>query len=101
MPRELDGIKRKIAENKEYLKKTYGVEAIGVFGSVARGDSNEKSDVDVVVDLNYEEKPIGLLEFCGLQIFLEDLLEKKVDLITKRGIKPIIRESILRDVVYI
>ena len=101
MSKELEIIKEKIAQKKDYLKKTYGVEEIGVFGSVARGEHNADSDVDILVNLDHEKVPISLLDFAGMQIYLEDLLGKKVDLITKAGIKPIIKDSILRNTVYI
>lgn len=101
MSRELETIKQKIAQNKDYLRKTYGVEEIGVFGSFARGDQDEKSDVDIAVELNHEKVPVGLFEFASMQFYLEDLLGKKVDLITKIGIKPLIKDRILTQLVII
>ncbi len=65
-------------QNKEYLLKTYGVEEIGVFGSFARGDHNENSDIDISVELNHEKVPVGLFEFARMQFYLEDLLGKKL-----------------------
>ena len=73
MSKELDTIKEKIAQNKEYLRKTYGVEEIGVFGSYARGDNTINSDVDIAIELNHEKVPVGLFEFARMQFFLEDL----------------------------
>ena len=101
MSKELDTIKEKIAQNKEYLRKTYGVEEIGVFGSYARGDNTINSDVDIAIELNHEKVPVGLFEFARMQFFLEDLLGRKVDLITKRGIKPLIRERILSQLIIV
>ena len=101
MSKELDTIKEKIAQNKEYLRKTYGVEEIGVFGSYARGDNTINSDVDIPIELNHEKVPVGLFEFARMQFFLEDLLGRKVDLITKRGIKPLIRERILSQLIIV
>ncbi len=98
---ELENIKQKIASRKDYLKDTYGVEEIGIFGSFARGDNTEKSDVDIAVELNHTKVPVGLFEFARMQFYLEDLLGKKVDLITKRGIKPLIRERILSQLIRI
>ena len=94
---EFETIKQKIAQNKEYLYKTYGVEEIGIFGSFARGDNDENSDIDIVVDL---QKPLGL-QFFSLERHLEEYLGRKVDLATKKAIKPYIRERILAQIIYV
>ena len=73
MSTDLETIKRKIAENKEYLLKTYAVEEIDVFGSFARGDQNAGSDIDVAIELN-RRVPVGLFEFARMQFYLEDVL---------------------------
>ncbi|HBB65210.1 MAG TPA: nucleotidyltransferase [Candidatus Vogelbacteria bacterium] len=97
MSTDLEIIKQKIALHKEYLKKTYGVKEIGVFGSYARGDNDENSDIDIVVDL---QKPLGL-QFFSLERHLEEYLGRKVDLATKKAIKPYIRERILAQIIYV
>jgi hypothetical protein len=95
--------KEKIIElfrnNYPYLAAEYGVKRIGFFGSYAKGHPGEASDVDVVVEF---ERPIGL-KFIELAEFLENLLGRKVDVVTPTGIQGIripeiekdIRESIL------
>ena len=98
---DLETIKRKIALNKPYLLKTYGVTEIGVFGSFARGDQNADSDIDISVELNHNKVPVGLFEFAGMQFYLEDLLGRKVDLVTKGGIKPLIKDRILSQLVIV
>lgn len=100
MSTEFETIKKKIAVQKEYLHKTYGVEEIGVFGSFARGDNNENSDIDIAIELNYKV-PVGLFEFAGIQFYLEDLLGKKVDLVIKSGIKPLIKDRILSQLIIV
>ena len=100
MSAELETIKRKIALHKEYLLETYGVEEIGVFGSYARGDNDEDSDIDISIMLNHKV-PVGLFGFARMQFYLEDLLGKKVDLVIKTGIKPLIRDRILSQLVII
>jgi predicted nucleotidyltransferase len=97
---ELDIIKQKIASNKEYLLETYGVEEIGVFGSFARGDYKKDSDIDIAIELN-QKVPVGLFEFAGMQFHLEDLLNKKVDLVIKSSIKPLIKDRILSQLIVI
>ena len=100
MPTDLETIKQKIAQNKEYLLKTYGVEEIGVFGSFARGDNNTDSDIDISIVLN-RKVTVGLFEFARMQFYLEDTLGRKVDLVIKSGIKPLIKDRILSQLIII
>lgn len=98
---EFETIKQKIAQNKEYLKKTYGVEEIGVFGSFARGDNDENSDIDIAIEINHNKAVVGFFEFARMERFLEELLGRKVDLVTKRSIKPYIKERVLAQIIMI
>jgi len=68
---------------------------VGVFGSVARGEADEESDVDLVVKFS---KPISLLKMVALERQLSDALGKKVDLLTEAAISPYLQEGIKRDV---
>jgi predicted nucleotidyltransferase len=91
-------IKRILELHKEEIKGKYRVKEIGIFGSYLREEQKELSDVDILIEF---ESPIGLLEFVGLQNYLSDLIEVKVDLVMKRGLKPRIGERILKEVVYV
>jgi uncharacterized protein len=77
--------------------KNFGVKELGIFGSVARGEQTEKSDVDVLVELEKET----FSAYMDLLFFLEDLFESKVDLVMKDVIKPIIKEQILSETIYV
>jgi uncharacterized protein len=70
-----------------------------LFGSVARKESNKDSDIDILVELDYS-KPIGL-EFVKMQIELEKLLNKKVDLLSSKGISKYIQPFIEQDKILI
>jgi predicted nucleotidyltransferase len=70
-----------------------------LFGSEARNESEENSDIDILVELDYT-KPIGL-EFVRMQLELEDLLNKKVDLLSSRGISKYIQPYINQDKILI
>lgn len=70
-----------------------------LFGSEARNESEENSDIDIMVELDYS-KPIGL-EFVKMQLELEDLLNKKVDLLSSRGISKYIQPYINQDKILI
>lgn len=80
------------------LKEKYGVKRLGVFGSVVRGDYTDKSDVDVLVE--YKETP-DLFELVGLEEYLTRMVGRKVDLVPRRSVKPMLRESITKDVTYV
>jgi predicted nucleotidyltransferase len=78
------------------ILKKYGVKRAGIFGSVARGESTEESDIDILVEI---EGRMSLLDFAGLKLELEEILGRKVDLGEYSAIKPLIREEILKEVV--
>lgn len=93
-----DNIKDLLSKNIDSLKKEYPIERIGLFGSVTRNDfENEKSDVDMLVELNAE---MGY-NFIELAEKLEKLLNRKVDLITKNSLKPRHWEYLKSRIIYI
>ena len=78
-----------------HISKEFDVDKIGVFGSVAKNLANESSDIDIVVKFR---KPIGL-KFIELVEYLENLFQKKVDLLTEEGVKNIRNKKISTDIV--
>ena len=80
-----------IKSNKTFIEQSFAVKSIGLFGSYARGDANETSDIDVLVDL---EEPKYKYLF-GIKSFLEKNLNRKVD-VTRRGNH--LRESFLNTI---
>ncbi len=74
--------------------RQHGIKHASVFGSVSRGDDNSKSDVDLLVRLG---KPIGLVGFVGLVNEIEEMLGRKVDLLTEGGMNKFIEPYILQD----
>ncbi len=78
-------IVREIKKQYPYLKSQFGVEKIGIFGSVAKDTATENSDLDLVVELN---KPLGF-KFVLLVEYLENVFARKVDVLTHAGIKNI------------
>jgi hypothetical protein len=87
----------KLAENREKLRD-FSVKSLAIFGSVARDQAGDYSDVDVLVDFE-EGKPIGLFAFIRLMLFLEDLLGCKVDLATRDSLRSELRERILQEAI--
>jgi len=78
------------------IARKHGVADIKVFGSVARGEADEKSDIDFLVEM---EPGRNLLDMGGLLMDLEELLGRKVDVITPRGLKSRIRERVLKEAI--
>ena len=91
-------VKDTLNSNRDYIQKTYHVVNIGIFGSVARGENTEKSDVDVLVKFS---KPIGFFEFIKLEDYLTKIIGQKVDLVTQNALKPLIKEEILNQTIYV
>ena len=86
-----------LLENNRGAIRRFGVRELGIFGSFARGEQTEKSDVDVLVDLENHT----FHAYMDLLFFLEDLFGRKVDLVMKDTIKPIIKNRILAETVYV
>ncbi|MCL4456010.1 MAG: nucleotidyltransferase family protein [Nitrospirae bacterium] len=94
----IDEIKSILLNHKVEVSRKYHVSEIGVFGSFVRGEQKRRSDIDILVD--FDEIP-DLFKFIELERYLQKLLRKKVDLIDKQGIRPELKDRILKEVVYI
>ena len=94
----LNEIKKIILKHKKELKEKYKVKTIGIFGSYARGEQKETSDIDILVE--FYETP-SLLDFIGLEQYLSDLLNTKVDLVSSKSLHTLIKDYIMEDVVYV
>jgi predicted nucleotidyltransferase len=75
---------------------SFGVSSLALFGSVARDEANETSDLDFLVEF---EGVATLDRYMDLKFFLEDLFDKPVDLVTKRSLKPQISQSVLAEAI--
>jgi hypothetical protein len=78
------------------LCRKYQVRELAFFGSAARGEQHEGSDIDLLVEFEPEAK-VGFLHFLGLAEELEALLRRKVDLVPKAGLKAVIRDRVLAE----
>lgn len=83
-----------ITSNKEVIKG-FGVSNLGLFGSFSKGTFTEKSDVDLLVDFLPEQKTFD--NFMELSFFLEDLLGRKVELVTLQSLSKFIAPYILNE----
>lgn len=90
----LNSVLQTLRDLKPELEKSYGVNSIGLFGSIVRDDFSETySDIDIIVDFS---KPVGI-EFIDLADFLESRMKRKVDLVSKDGVKKISDSDRKRD----
>lgn len=97
--KKLEEIKKKINGHKPFLRKKFKVKEIGIFGSYIRGEQKKKkSDLDILVEF---KGAISLFEFMDMEEFLGQILGVKVDLVSKKALKPRIGKHILEEVIYI
>lgn len=92
---EINKIKSKIVR----ILKKYGVIRAGIFGSYARGEAGKNSDIDILIEVR--GRRFSLLDLIGLEIELGQLLKRKVDLLTYKGINHLLRKRILNEEVRI
>ena len=87
-----------LRKSKNEYANQYGVTRMGIYGSVARCEQTEQSDVDICI----EAPPMGLLMFSGLCISLEELLGVPVDIVRMhKNMNPVFRKRIEKDIVYV
>lgn len=95
---KVEDIKKMLQQIKPDLIKRYGISSLGLFGSVVRDDfSSAKSDIDIIVDFS---RPIGV-EFIDLADYLETKMNRKIDLVSRKGIKPKYFKEIEHEIIYV
>ena len=97
MSKELQKKLEIINKNLDFLENAYNVKKLGVFGSVVRGQQNKSSDLDILIEFS---QPVGFFKFLELEEFLSKILKQRVDLVSKKALKPIVRKNVLKEVVY-
>lgn len=90
MNNQIEEIKKKLVE----VLKKYRVKRAALFGSIVRGESSKKSDIDLLVEF---EGRRSLLDLAGLKLELQELLGRRVDVITYRSLHPLLKEKILSE----
>jgi len=83
-----------LREKYPYLNSEYGVKRLGLFGSYAKGKQTEDSDVDIVAEF---DKPVGL-KFIEFAEYIEKILGKKADILTREGLKRISVKKVVQDI---
>lgn len=87
----------KVLKSRRTAYKRYSVRSLALFGSAARNGLRKTSDVDILVQFDHPT----WVNYIGLKFYLEDLLGRKVDLVTSGSLKPAVRPSVERDLVYV
>lgn len=93
----LEEIKSNLKILKPELSTKFYVDTIGLFGSIVTKNFSEKSDIDIIVDF---KQPVGI-EFIDLANYLELVFKRKIDLISRKGIKEKYFAEIEKDIVYV
>jgi predicted nucleotidyltransferase len=89
---------QQLAASKPELFRLHGVTRLALFGSVARDSARADSDVDILVSF---DGPAASSRYFGVQFFLEDLLGRRVDLVTDKALRPELRPYIEREAVHV
>ena len=88
-----------LKQNKNYIQDNYSVNKIALFGSYARDEATEKSDIDIVVDMLPSKNSFD--NFYDLKYFLEDEFGTKVDLGKEKSLRLFIKDKIQEDLIYV
>ncbi len=94
--KEIEKILKTLRENMPVIREKYKVKTLGVFGSYVRGEQKKSSDLDLLVEF---QEPVGLFKFMELEEFLERSTGVKIDLVSKKALKPRIGKHILDEVI--
>jgi predicted nucleotidyltransferase len=89
---------RQLADHKAELARRFGVTRLALFGSMVRGTAGAESDVDVLVAF---DGPAASARCFGVQFYLEDLLGRRVDLVTDKALRPELRPYVEREAVHV
>jgi len=87
-----------LRSHKDEMHEQFGLKKIGLFGSYVRGEEREDSDIDLVVEIESSNK---FRSFFGLKAYLEDALQKNIDLGIESSLKPIVRKYIKKEIEYV
>ncbi len=88
-----------LKENKDFFQREFHISKLGLFGSYARGDADEESDIDILIDFD------GEVDIFETKLMIKDLIkskfDKEVDICREKYLKPYVRDEILREVIYV
>ncbi len=89
-----------LKSHQDFYSQKYGIKFIGLFGSFARDEANEKSDIDILYTIE-KGKKLSIFSYLKLKKQLEDYFNKKVDLVREETVKPQLKNYIHKDMHYV
>jgi hypothetical protein len=89
-----------LRDNKEYLQQHFHLSKVGIFGSFARDEQKQDSDIDILIEMEEETKNIFDLKY-ELRDYFKKQFNREVDICTEKYIKPYAKPYILRDAIYV
>jgi len=89
-----------LRSNQEYYNNKFGVHFIGLFGSFARDEANNNSDIDILYKIK-KDKKLSMFKYLELNKQLEEFFHKKIDLVRDEKLKPQIKNYIQKDIAYV
>lgn len=96
--KNLEALKIILSQVKSLIKEKYQISELGIFGDYVKGEINENSQINILID--YTEPP-SLLDLVDMQYYLSDLFPVKADVISKNGLKGKRKEKLLSEVIYV
>jgi len=94
-------LKKILEKNNNYLRQTFHVREIGIFGSFVKGEEKINNDSDIDILITFEKGYKDFFNYMRLKYYLESLLGREVDLVIKEAVKPRLKERIFREVEYV
>ncbi len=94
-------IKKILEKNINYLRQTFHIREIGIFGSFVKGEEKTDNDSDIDILITFEKGYKDFFNYMRLKYYLGDLLGREVDLVIKEAVKPRLKERIFREVEYV
>ncbi len=92
----IEGLRARLAGHRDELREKYKVNELELFGSYARGEQKDKSDLDILVEF---EEPVSLLGLVRVENYLSELLGVKIDLVPKKDLRPELKDRVLSEAV--
>lgn len=94
-------IKKILEKNSNYLRQTFHIRELGIFGSFVKGEEKIDNDSDIDILITFGKGYKDFFNYMRLKYYLENLLGRKVDLVIKEAVKPRLKERIFREVEYV
>jgi len=94
-------IKKILEKNNNYLRQTFHIRELGIFGSFVKGEEKIDNDSDIDILITFGKGYKDFFNYMRLKYYLEDLLGREVDLVIKEAVKPRLKERIFKEVKYV